>query len=226
MSAEGKYIGHELELFAHATNWKRYWQSKLAPYVKGRVLEVGGGMGANTPFFVTADALTVLEPDAAMAAEIAKSFPQARVLSQTLQGLEGSFDSIFYIDVLEHIEDDAGELRAACEHLNRGGNVVVLSPAYPSLYSPFDRSIGHYRRYTAKSLGALTPAGARLRKVFYLDSAGSAASFANKLLLKQSLPTLRQIHFWDRVLVPLSRLFDPLLAYRFGKTVIAVFEKE
>ena len=40
------------------------------------------------------------------------------------------FDSVIYIDVLEHIEDDRAELAAAASHLHLGGHLVVLSPAY------------------------------------------------------------------------------------------------
>ena len=39
--AEIEYIGGELELFAEATNWKRYFTSFFGPYIHGDVLEVG-----------------------------------------------------------------------------------------------------------------------------------------------------------------------------------------
>jgi len=58
-----------------------------------------------------------------------------------------------------------------------------------------------------------------------LDSAGTLASLANRLALHQSMPTLRQIAVWDRVLVPVSRVLDPLLAYSIGKVVLAVWRK-
>ena len=67
MSAEFEYSGTELELFAHATNWKAYWRRMLAPFVRGDVLEVGAGIGTNTPLLreLTTGAWTCLEPDAA-----------------------------------------------------------------------------------------------------------------------------------------------------------------
>ena len=48
MTAE--YLGHELEIFAHAVNWKRYWASLIRRYIRGDVLEVGAGIGTNTPY--------------------------------------------------------------------------------------------------------------------------------------------------------------------------------
>ena len=42
------YIGGELELFADAHNWKAYFSTVLAPHLRGRVLEVGAGLGSTT----------------------------------------------------------------------------------------------------------------------------------------------------------------------------------
>lgn len=46
---------------------------------------------------------------------------------------EQRFDIALYVDVLEHIENDLGELVAIAERLRAGGRIVVLSPAYPFL---------------------------------------------------------------------------------------------
>jgi hypothetical protein len=59
----------------------------------------------------------------------------------------------------------------------------------------------------------------------YLDSAGLLASFANKLVLKRSMPTKGQIAFWDGVLVRVSRVIDPLVRYRVGKSVLGVWRR-
>ena len=42
------YVGTELDVFALAENWKRYYGSFLAPFLSGDVLEVGAGLGATT----------------------------------------------------------------------------------------------------------------------------------------------------------------------------------
>ncbi len=113
-----------------------------------------------------------------------------------------SFDTIVYIDVLEHIEDDAGELKLAARRLRRGGRIVVLSPAHQFLYTPFDAAIGHFRRYNRSSLRKISPPGLELEKLFYLDAFGIAASAMNRLLLRQSMPTKAQIETWDKWIVP------------------------
>ena len=62
------------------------------------------------------------------------------------------FDSILYINVLEHIEDDRAELLSAYRALPVGGFLLLFVPALPQLYSKFDRSVGHFRRYYKKEL--------------------------------------------------------------------------
>jgi len=130
------------------------------------------------------------------------------------------------VDVLEHIEDDRGELSRAAAHLRPGGRLVVLSPAHQSLFSPFDAAIGHFRRYDRPMLGALTPTGLRVERMRYLDCAGLLLSAANRLLLRRSMPTEGQLRFWDRWVVPISRVCDRLLWYGAGKTVLAVWVDE
>jgi SAM-dependent methyltransferase len=233
--SDAAYIGGELELFAHVRHWKRYWSERLRPWVSGSVLEVGAGLGANTLLLRTEafPRWVCLEPDsqlvAALRERLAAAGPLAGVEVRTgdLGSLPDTerFDTLLYIDVLEHIADDAGELCRAAAHLQPGGQVVVLAPAHPWLFSPFDAAIGHHRRYTVSSLRALTPPALRPVRSFYLDAVGLLASAANRLLLRQSLPTVAQLRVWDNWMVPCSRVLDPLTGHRLGKTVVAIWER-
>ena len=220
-------MGSELALFEKARNWKAYWRSVIAPFVRGAVLEAGAGIGANTRLLreLQHSRWTVLEPDAGLSAQIEGA---DEVLTGTLDDLpnEHRFDTILYIDVLEHIEDDRAELRHAAAHLNDGGHVIVLSPAHSFLFTPFDSAIGHFRRYTRESLRQAAPPELTLRKLIYLDSAGMLASLGNRLLLRRSMPTESQILAWDRLLVPLSRVLDPIFAGRVGKSVLGVWSHQ
>ena len=150
------------------------------------------------------------------------------VITGTLSDVstDRKFDCIMYIDVIEHIEDDKAELAHAAQFLKPGGILFVLVPAHQWLYSPFDKAIGHYRRYNKSMLRNAGPESLHLEKIKYLDSAGLSASTVNKLFLKQSMPTLAQIKFWDRTIVPVSKLLDPLTAYLMGKSLIAVWKNK
>src|SRR5262249_17710975 len=125
----------------------------------------------------------------------------------------------------EHIEDDRTELLSAADRVRPDGHVIVLAPAHQWLYSPFDKAIGHIRRYTLSQLRALTPPELVVRHAFYLDSLGLFASLANRLIMKASMPTAAQIGLWDRVMVPASRVIDPLLLRRIGKTAVTIWRK-
>jgi SAM-dependent methyltransferase len=231
----GAYPGGELELFARARNWKRYLADRLAPHITGEVAEVGAGLGAMTAVLcgVGVTHWLCLEPDASMAAEMARATRDGelpapcRVFNGTLADIAEAprFDAILYIDVLEHIEEDRAELERAARRLKLGGRLVVLAPAHPWLFSPFDKAIGHYRRYRLADTARLAPPGAALVVARYLDSVGLLASLANKLWLRASMPSLRQILIWDRLMVPLSRLLDRLAFGRLGKSVLFVWRK-
>jgi len=229
------YVGGELDRFAGARRWKAYWASQIEPFVRGEVLEVGAGIGTNT--LTLCDPLrhrwTCLEPDPSLADRLRTAIASAplgsatRVTVGTTRDLQSvpSFDSVLYIDVLEHIEDDREELRRASKLLRPGGHLIVLAPAHQFLYSAFDKAIGHYRRYSRRDLVGTAPSTVSVRRAVYLDAVGLAASLANRLALRQSLPTAAQIQFWDHMIVPVSRLLDPLLAFTLGKTVVVVWAK-
>jgi SAM-dependent methyltransferase len=228
-------VGDELELFEKAVNWKSYFRSRIGRYLTGRVLEVGAGLGGTTRLLCDGRhrEWTALEPDPDLLIQFRQRqeqqpFPMpVEVVGGTTADLQDRrrFDALLYIDVLEHIEADGEEVERAATLLEPGGNLVVLAPAHQWLFTPFDQAIGHFRRYSAGTLKALTPASLRLRKLFYLDAAGMLASLANRLLLRRSMPSARQIAVWDRFLVPVSRRLDPLLGFWLGKTVVGVWQK-
>jgi len=227
-----QYMGSELEIFAHASHWKSYVQSQLRPYLVGDVLEVGAGIGGTTQALNdgTQRRWVCLEPDCEFAKKIG-SLPPLRnceVLVGMLPDLgdQEKFDVILYIDVLEHIKEDGAELVLAAQHLNTNGVIVVLAPAFPWLYTPFDAAIGHFRRYTRKSLRAVAPQGLREETCIYLDAFGVLASAGNLLFLQAAKASAGQMRFWDNYLVPISRFTDRVFAFSLGRSVLAIWRKK
>ena len=235
MATDQAYIGQELTIFAHAINWKKYYTSIIRSYFGKHVLEVGAGIGATTKVMCdgTQKEWICLEPDLTLRTEIDRLVAEGRLPAccQTRGGFvsdvlpETRIDTMIYIDVLEHIENDRIELETASARLSSGGHLIVLSPAFNFLYSPFDKSIGHYRRYDRDMLFALTPSDCQVKKIIYLDSVGLATSLANRFLLSQVMPTVTQIKFWDTYLIPISRLVDRILGYGFGRSLLGIWVK-
>lgn len=234
MSVE-TYIGNELELFDKAKSWKAYYGNIIKPFLKGDVLEVGAGIGATTRTLCdgSQNKWVCLEPDKSLAGEIALKLQknelpkccELRTGTMADQSPDELFDAIIYIDVIEHIENDGAELQCANNHLKKDGHLIILVPAHQWLYSPFDEAIGHFRRYNKKMLTHAIPPGLFQHKLVYLDSAGLMASVANKLFLKQSYPTQKQVLFWDSALVPLSKLMDVIIFNSIGKSLLGIWKK-
>jgi len=232
---EIQYLGNELELFAGAHIWRAYWLAQITPFIGERVLEVGAGLGTvmrNLPALPVKHWLA-LEPDPVMADRL-RSLNDAGALPPFCEPCLGTtadlaapqqFDTVMYIDVLEHIEHDRAELARAADLVAPNGALIVLGPAHPFLYSNFDAAIGHFRRYERAALLALSPPGLTLARARYLDSVGLMASLGNRLMLRQSAPTAGQIRLWDRIMVRASRYLDPLLGYSVGKSVLAVWRR-
>lgn len=229
------YPGNELELFERARNWKSYFSGQIKPHIQGKVLEAGAGIGTTTHYLnpSKANSWVLLEPDPDMVKVLKKKkssgvFPDHTVILQgTIETLSApEFDTILYIDVLEHIEKDREELQKASELLLPGGKLIVLSPAFHQLYSPFDKAIGHFRRYDKKTLKAIAPGSLRLIRMRYLDIVGMILSWGNRWITRKPYPGKGQIHFWDRFLVPLSRILDGLTGFSLGRSILAVWEKE
>ena len=230
-----KYSGEELELFAGAVNWKKYWSDEIEEFIGDLVVELGAGIGltaltlSKRPY----QNWTAVEPDHSMYKKLevlgasGKFGPNYSLIHGTSQNLQrnSKFDTALYIDVLEHIEDDFGELRRISQYLAAGGRIIVVAPAHNFLYSPFDRKVGHFRRYNRKMLADRMPGGMIMERLCYLDSAGLIASAANKLLFRSENPTYKQIKIWDRYMVRASRWIDPVIRHKMGKSIIAIFRK-
>jgi hypothetical protein len=229
------YVGKELDLFALAANWKDYVKTAIGEYLSGDVLEVGAGIGGTTSALHDgmAKRWICLEPDPIQAGQLSSmaricwgtSAPSVVVGEISALSDRPCFDCILYIDVLEHISDDRGQITLAAKRVRNGGHIIVLSPAHRLLFSEFDKSIGHLRRYNKRQLRSLMPLGWVEEKLMYLDSVGLLLSLGNAIALRKSIPSRLQILIWDRMCIPISRILDRVLLGQVGKSVLAVWKR-
>jgi len=237
MSAEKDYhyAGTELDAFSCARLWKRYWWGQISQFVGRDILEVGAGCGNNIEWFDRKPGVryTGVEPDGKLAGVLKSRLDRTAFESSTVvTGFSGDlpsgnrFDTVVYLDVLEHIEDDRRELRTALDLLQVGGHLIILAPAYPWLYSAFDRSVGHCRRYDIPALRRVMPEGLVEVRVRYLDAMGLLASLAMKIGSRSGTASKFGVTLWDRLLVPLSRCLDPVTGYGIGRSLLFIARKE
>ena len=69
--------------------------------------------------------------------------------------VEGTFDLVLALDVVEHVEDDGTFVDRLAGWLRPNGHLIVTVPAHQSLFGPHDVALGHYRRYSRVGLVGL-----------------------------------------------------------------------
>jgi SAM-dependent methyltransferase len=220
------------------TKARRYfaWQSEVSKSALGRrVLEVGCGLGNFTEHLLDRELVVGIDIDAKCIALHRRRFAnQANVRQLTLDAQnpaflnlrEEGFDSIACLNVLEHIADDGLTLRRFAEVLQPGGRVVLLVPAFPALYGPIDANLGHYRRYTKRSLAAAAEsAGLRPKTLRFMNVVGFFGWWANAKLFRREEQSGGQIEVFDRFIVPVQAALERWIAPPVGQSIFAVLEK-
>ena len=226
---EFKYVGSELDLFSAVHNWKSYWSSRIRPFVAGDVLEVGAGIGANTPISRSGEigAGSVLSPMRISLLNCRESSQgpdrQYEIVCGTLQNLAVKLLTRFSTSISNTSSMTAVNWRRRAL-LRRGGD--SLSIARPSALSP--RSMppsGIFDAITAPCFATfLRPAFGLSNLVF--GFCRSSTLSANRLFLRQSMPTKAQLRFWDQWVVPVSRVLDRSLFGLVGKSIVGIWCQE
>ncbi len=226
------YPGKDLEAMDFAVNYHRWILEESAPYIGGRVAEVGAGRGSFSQLLLEKPLahLSAFEPSADMFPLLRQALGQDE-RARSVYGFFRSppsgelFDSVLYINVLEHIEDDGAELVRVYQALKPGGHVVLFVPALEWLYSPFDAEIHHFRRYTKKSLREVTlAAGFEILKARYFDFLGIIPWYVNFVLLQNRLNG-GNVALYDKFVVPLTRVLEGMVTPPIGKNLLLIGRK-
>lgn len=138
------------------------------------IAEIGCGTGSNLPVLEKFGSLVAVEPDAQ-----ARIFASKRSRATIVQGklphelplIDASLDLAVMLDVLEHVDDDVGALKAVASKLKPDGRFLLTVPALPALWSPHDEEHHHKRRYTATSLAeVMARAGLKIEVMSYFNT--------------------------------------------------------
>jgi len=127
-----------------------------------RVLEVGCGAGPVLAALSSAGYDVVgVEMHASLGRRAAEAVPRSRVYCLDVRDpperflQEGAFDAVGLFDVIEHVDDPTGLLRACARRLRPGGLLCGTVPALALLWSKYDVAMGHRTRYDRAGLAAL-----------------------------------------------------------------------
>lgn len=218
-----------------AVNYHRWILDMFRPYLGKRWVEVGAGTGLFSEMLLGCkpERLSLVEPSG-MVSALRQKFrlePSVDIHHATFAGCipeMTSFrpDSILYINVLEHIEDDDDELKHAFDTLHNRGRAFIFVPALEFLLGPFDRSIGHLRRYRKSALEQkCRRAGFEIVLSKYFDAAGVLPWWIKYKLLGSGTLSARSVHLYDKYCVPVVRLIEKFMTPPLGKNILLVAEK-
>lgn len=224
-----------LEVIAAADKFNRWMFETVRSYCHGNILEMGSGIGNISRFFVeNGYSITLSDNDHFYIEQLRKNFPGSSVISLDFSGddfreknaqLFQTFDTIVFLNVLEHIQNDGRAIENCWDLLKPGGSMVVLVPAYNFLFSKMDRELHHFRRYTAKTLVTLVSKKRFIvEKVFYFNAMGILAWAYGKFFGLHSIPS-KKMRFFNN-LVPLAKLIDKISFKKAGLSVIMVARKD
>ena len=212
-------------------NYADWIVSLLEPHLGTRVLEVGAGHGTITTRLAH-NGRSVVASDLSERCvhELHERFaddPNVEVQLSRVEDLDADelFDSVVLVNVLEHIDDDLGTLRAIRARLRPGGKVLIFSPALNALYSKFDDRIGHVRRYHRSQLATtLSRAGFAVPEARYVNLPGAAAWWllSRQLGLNPTKSALAAT--FDRIGVPVIRRLEHTHRPSFGQSLLCVGE--
>jgi hypothetical protein len=234
-----EYVGKDLEAMDFAVAYHTWILDRMRPHLGKDLVEVGAGTGSFSAMLLDTrpKTLTLVEPSA-MYGSLPASInghgdaTDIRTYNNLFSNVAdeihraGPPDSILYINVLEHIEDDTAELRIARETLALKGRIFVFVPAMPSLLSAFDRQIGHFRRYRRRELREkVEAAGFKVLAIDWFDMPGILPWLIKYRLLGSLTMESGAVRLYDRVAVPLIRPLENLIRPPIGKNLLLVGER-
>lgn len=232
-AALSSYAIEDQRRMSQAKNYFAWQAALVTPELGRRVAEIGCGIGNFTRWLLDRELVIAVDSDADALAEHERRYPgRANVRVVCADGADLRPVARFHTDccvclnVLEHIADDAAALREMASILPRGGKVVLLLPAFPALYGPIDRNLGHYRRYRRASVAALAArTGFAVEKLHYVNLPGFFGWWMNARIFQRQEQSPAQIRLFDRYFVPCISRLERFVPPPFGQSIFAVLRK-
>ncbi len=214
-----------LESMDSAVNYNRFIADLIEKHSRGdTVLDFGAGNGTFARLLQKrGHTVSCLEPDAELRSRLQDDgFKTYDSLSNTTD----HFDTIYSINVLEHIENDREAVATILNALKPHGIFIAYVPAFMALYSSVDKKIGHHRRYTLENFRPLF-SGFTILRCEYADSLGFLAGLAFKTLDRgDGHVSEKAIRYYDQFAFPISKMLDVGFRHLFGKNVLIVAQKQ
>lgn len=228
-----------LDTIAVADKFNQWMYKTVKPFCKGNILEIGSGIGNISTFFIK-DGHTIFLSDLreSYCAKLESkfkghtTFKGTAVIDLTDSDFDNKYekhlekyDTVFALNVLEHIYNDAIALKNCYKLLTKKGNAIILVPSYQTLFNQFDTELGHYRRYTKSTLSKVfLKSNFQIIHKQYFNFIGILGWFVSgRILMKKTIPK-RQMKLYN-TLVPIIKIIDKLILNSMGLSTIIIGRK-
>lgn len=219
-----------LDAMEAAPKFNAWMYESVKPWLGRRVAELGVGRGNLSKHIRHHETVLLTDYRTDYLGELLEKWPHQKNLSiaqldmtraEDYEQLRAfAPDSVVFLNVLEHIEDDRAVLARLHDTVPEGCRVVVLVPFNPQLYSDFDRQLGHFRRYAQGELEErMREAGFEVETQFYFNKFGVLAWYVANTLGKQRAITPFQLRVYN-LLTPAFRLIDKVPGLTGLSTVV------
>ncbi|MBN8565953.1 MAG: class I SAM-dependent methyltransferase [Flavobacteriales bacterium] len=223
-----------LHVIEKANKFNRWMYETIKPFCKGKILEIGCGIGNISEFFIQDSQDIVLSDLRENYLEIvSKKFTNPTIKINLIDPefdtkydeIIGTFDTVFALNVIEHIEDDKQAIANCKKLLKKGGNLIILVPAYQFLFNNFDKELEHFRRYTRKKIETVIAENhLEIVNSFYFNFIGIIGWYVSGSILKKKTIPENQMGLFN-LLVPVFRWADKIILNKIGLSVICVSKK-
>jgi len=238
--AQNDLVGEAtLDVIATADKFNRWMYHTIKPFCTGRIFEIGSGTGNISRYFIE-DRQQIMLSDfrEAYCQNLSATFGNnsnvlgIEVLDLIDPGFDakfarhlGKFDTVFALNVVEHISDDELALNNCYKLLAKGGHVVILVPSYQNLYNTFDSELGHFRRYTKSSLSRVfSKTEFQIIHKQYFNFTGIFGWYFNGAILKKKVIPGNQMKIYN-ALLPAIKIIDRAVLNLAGLSTILVGRK-
>src|SRR5687767_14706076 len=233
---QDSYAAEDLETIEEARRYGAHVFNLFRPHIGRRVLEVGCGIGTmSRKLAEIADEIVGIEPNANCIERIEVAMRDEPKFSLRPCHIEECdpaelaahrFDTVYCVNVLEHILDDIAALTTFRDVLEPGGKVLIFVPAIQVAYGPLDAELGHHRRYSKPMLAhAFREAGLDLVMLRYTNPIGLIGWMYNAHISKARTHSLGQVKLFERLVAPWALPLERLITPPIGLSLMAVGQK-
>lgn len=232
--SDNQYFGKDLEAMTFAINYHQWILEQIKPFIGQCVAEIGAGNGNFSDFILKENvkALYAFEPSKNMFDILKNKYIDNNKVAAVNDFFENKsnnycefFDSVMYINVLEHIPNDLEALIHAHNTIKKDGYLLIFVPALSFLYSDLDKKVGHQRRYSKKTLvDVVTQAGFKIEKIKYFDLLGILPWYVTFVLLRKTT-TKANVTLYDKIVVPIAKILEKIITPPIGKNLILIAKK-